>query len=60
MDMPVIMFDKNEDYVVLTLEQVSSAARPVACPVANPRAPQLLPLSFGPDHLPPPGAPGAS
>ncbi|POR31959.1 Mitochondrial ornithine carrier protein AmcA/Ort1, putative, partial [Tolypocladium paradoxum] len=39
MDMPIIMFDKNEDYVVLTLEQ-------------------LLPLSFGPDHLARPGAPG--
>lgn len=23
MEMPVIMFDKNEDYVVMTVEQVS-------------------------------------
>ncbi|PTB46633.1 uncharacterized protein TrAFT101_003917 [Trichoderma asperellum] len=36
---PVIMFDKNSDYVVLTVDQ-------------------LLPMSFGPDALPPPGAPG--
>ncbi|KAK8142684.1 hypothetical protein G3M48_008415 [Beauveria asiatica] len=35
-DMPIIMFDKNEDYVVLT----------------------ILPMSFGPDQLPPAGAPG--
>ncbi|KAJ6779665.1 hypothetical protein PWT90_02713 [Aphanocladium album] len=38
-DMPIIMFDKNEDYVVLTVNEV-------------------LPMSFGPDKLPPPGAPG--
>ncbi|KAJ4144913.1 hypothetical protein LMH87_003780 [Akanthomyces muscarius] len=38
-DMPIIMFDKNEDYVVLTVNEI-------------------LPMSFGPDKLPPPGAPG--
>ncbi|TQV99717.1 mitochondrial ornithine carrier protein AmcA/Ort1 [Cordyceps javanica] len=38
-DMPIIMFDKNEDYVVMTVEEI-------------------LPMSFGPDKLPPPGAPG--
>ncbi|PQK12280.1 hypothetical protein BB8028_0003g08970 [Beauveria bassiana] len=38
-DMPIIMFDKNEDYVVLTVEEI-------------------LPMSFGPDQLPPAGAPG--
>ncbi|KAJ4860560.1 cytidine and deoxycytidylate deaminase zinc-binding region domain-containing protein [Trichoderma breve] len=36
---PVIMFDKNSDYVVMTIEQ-------------------LLPMSFGPEALPPPGASG--
>ncbi|KYK56901.1 Cytidine deaminase [Drechmeria coniospora] len=40
LSMPVIMFDKNDEYVVLTLEE-------------------LLPMSFGPDQLPPAGAPGA-
>ncbi|KAL7927868.1 cytidine deaminase-like protein [Trichoderma austrokoningii] len=39
LETPVIMFDKNSDYAVLTVEQ-------------------LLPMSFGPDALPPPGAPG--
>ncbi|KAH8676278.1 cytidine deaminase-like protein [Xylariales sp. PMI_506] len=34
---PIIMFDKNDDYVVLQLEE-------------------LLPLSFGPEALPPPGS----
>ncbi|KAM3445462.1 hypothetical protein NHJ13734_000375 [Beauveria thailandica] len=38
-DMPIIMFDKNKDYVVLTVEEI-------------------LPMSFGPDQLPPAGAPG--
>ncbi|OAA67550.1 Cytidine deaminase, homotetrameric [Cordyceps fumosorosea ARSEF 2679] len=38
-DMPIIMFDKNEDFVVMTVEEI-------------------LPMSFGPDQLPPPGAPG--
>ncbi|EGX94026.1 mitochondrial ornithine carrier protein AmcA/Ort1, putative [Cordyceps militaris CM01] len=38
-DMPIVMFDKNEDYVVLTVQEI-------------------LPMSFGPDQLPPPGAPG--
>ncbi|KAM3501542.1 hypothetical protein MY10362_005470 [Beauveria mimosiformis] len=38
-DMPIIMFDKNQDYVVLTVEEI-------------------LPMSFGPDQLPPAGAPG--
>ncbi|KAM3553270.1 hypothetical protein MY1884_006764 [Beauveria asiatica] len=38
-DMPIIMFDKNEDYVVLTVEEI-------------------LPMSFGPDQLPPAGASG--
>ncbi|KFA66556.1 hypothetical protein S40285_00683, partial [Stachybotrys chlorohalonatus IBT 40285] len=32
---PIIMFDKNDDFVVLTMEQ-------------------LLPMSFGPENLPPP------
>ncbi|KAF5669213.1 cytidine deaminase [Fusarium heterosporum] len=36
LDTPVIMFDKNEDFVIMKLRQ-------------------LLPLSFGPDQLPPPG-----
>ncbi|PNY19705.1 Mitochondrial ornithine carrier protein AmcA/Ort1 [Tolypocladium capitatum] len=34
LDVPVIMFDKNEDYVVLTLEQVGDgapAATTLAC-----------------------------
>ncbi|EXM11551.1 cytidine deaminase-like protein [Fusarium oxysporum II5] len=39
LDTPVIMFDKNEDFVIAKLRQ-------------------LLPMSFGPDQLPPPGAPG--
>ncbi|PTB81324.1 cytidine deaminase [Trichoderma longibrachiatum ATCC 18648] len=39
MKTPIIMFDKNSDYVVMTVDQ-------------------LLPMSFGPDALPPPGAPG--
>ncbi|KAM0564418.1 hypothetical protein ACHAPJ_000631 [Fusarium lateritium] len=39
LDTPIIMFDKNEDFVVAKLRQ-------------------LLPMSFGPDQLPPPGAPG--
>ncbi|KAI0125978.1 cytidine deaminase-like protein [Xylariales sp. AK1849] len=34
---PIIMFDKNDDFVVLRLEE-------------------LLPLSFGPESLPPPGS----
>ncbi|KJZ73467.1 hypothetical protein HIM_07023 [Hirsutella minnesotensis 3608] len=37
---PVIMFDKNDDFCVLTMEQ-------------------LLPMSFGPEHLLLPGAPGS-
>ncbi|KAI1096274.1 cytidine deaminase-like protein [Rostrohypoxylon terebratum] len=37
LSVPIIMFDKNDDYIVLRLEQ-------------------LLPLSFGPEALPPPGA----
>ncbi|TFB05587.1 Cytidine deaminase [Trichoderma ghanense] len=39
MQTPILMFDKNSDYVVMTVDQ-------------------LLPMSFGPDALPPPGAPG--
>ncbi|KAF7549136.1 hypothetical protein G7046_g8444 [Stylonectria norvegica] len=37
LDMPIIMFDKNEDFVITTLGK-------------------LLPVSFGPDSLPPPKA----
>ncbi|PTB64463.1 cytidine deaminase, partial [Trichoderma citrinoviride] len=37
MQTPIIMFDKNSDYVVMTVDQ-------------------LLPMSFGPDALPPAGA----
>ncbi|KAI2468049.1 cytidine deaminase-like protein [Annulohypoxylon bovei var. microspora] len=37
LSVPIIMFDKNDDYTVLRLEQ-------------------LLPLSFGPEALPPPGS----
>ncbi|KAL2213738.1 cytidine deaminase [Sarocladium strictum] len=40
LEMPIIMFDSKDQYVVMTLGQ-------------------LLPMSFGPDALPPPGAPGA-
>ncbi|KAI5466208.1 cytidine deaminase-like protein [Mariannaea sp. PMI_226] len=40
MKMPILMFDVNEDYVVVQLQD-------------------LLPMSFGPDQLPPPGAPGS-
>ncbi|KAH8591982.1 cytidine deaminase-like protein [Bisporella sp. PMI_857] len=36
LDTPIFMFDKDENFVVLRLEQ-------------------LLPMSFGPDALPPPG-----
>lgn len=71
------MFDKNSDYVVLTVEQVSQkypfrapelphAATQtsvfrfiVSCKTHGLMHPlQLLPMSFGPDALPPPGAPG--
>ncbi|KAK8126477.1 cytidine deaminase-like protein [Apiospora kogelbergensis] len=38
---PILMFDKNGDYLVQKLEE-------------------LLPLSFGPEALPPPGRPGVS
>lgn len=96
---PVIMFDKNSDYVVMTIEQVSlfilpcgsdrhcalifftfapalrhahqpswnQAIRLATCQIhgtqhhslANMRPPlQLLPMSFGPEALPPPGASG--
>ncbi|KAM5355747.1 hypothetical protein ACJ41O_002393 [Fusarium nematophilum] len=41
LDTPIIMFDKNEDFVIVKLRQ-------------------LLPMSFGPDQLPPPGAPGTT
>ena len=37
LDMPIFMFDKNDDFVVMRLEA-------------------LLPLSFGPENLAPPGA----
>ncbi|CAG9938184.1 unnamed protein product [Clonostachys rosea f. rosea IK726] len=40
LSIPVFMFDKNQDFVVMTMGE-------------------LLPMSFGPDRLPPPGAPGA-
>jgi hypothetical protein len=71
------MFDKNSDYVVLTVEQVSQGipSKPlshrmlqlrqasfhfiVSCKTHKLMHPlQLLPMSFGPDALPPPGAPG--
>jgi cytidine deaminase len=50
------MFDKNEDFVVAKLGQVSDSLFSILEFVINPL--QLLPLSFGPDQLPPPGAPG--
>lgn len=53
--MPILMFDQNLDYVVLRLEDVSLTPV-IAVPVVHdeytclPRL-QLLPLSFGPEHL---------
>ncbi|KAL8288026.1 hypothetical protein RB597_000221 [Gaeumannomyces tritici] len=41
LDMPIFMFDKNEDFIVMKLEA-------------------LLPLSFGPENLLPPGAAAAT
>lgn len=51
------MFDKNSDYLVLRLEEVSSAVTPLTRPTGKLiLSTQLLPLSFGPEALPTPGA----
>lgn len=57
------MFDKNQDYVVLALEQVcppSPGSAPAALSASlTGAAHQLLPMSFGPEHLhpcPPPAS----
>jgi cytidine deaminase len=58
MSIPVLMFDKNQDYVVLTMEEVGTAVILTGRASADTKRQQLLPMSFGPDRLPPPGAPG--
>ncbi|KAK7415512.1 hypothetical protein QQX98_005866 [Neonectria punicea] len=56
LDTPIIMFDKNEDYVVLRLKQVSFLLCILLA--GNSFDVKLLPMSFGPDQLPRPGALG--
>lgn len=58
LDTPIIMFDKNEDYVVLRLKQVSFLPL-ISLVTGDSFDVKLLPMSFGPDQLPRPGAPGA-
>lgn len=57
LDMPILMFDKDGSFVVMRLEQVcdflSRIVRLLILLV------QLLPMSFGPEALPPPGSAGA-
>lgn len=48
------MFDKNEDFVVVKLEQVSHDT--FLTPGFAINGLQILPMSFGPDQLPRPGA----
>ena len=54
---PVFMFDKNGDFVVMKLEQVSCLKLPdLGCiEVVLTLFLKLLPLSFGPEALPPRG-----
>jgi len=49
------MFDKDGAFVVMKLEQVSDSISNVDRRNANLLLLQLLPLSFGPEALPPPG-----
>lgn len=51
--MPILMFDQNLDYVAINLEDVSPvfAVKVPRCVSYNLLCVQLLPLSFGPEHL---------
>jgi hypothetical protein len=49
---PIFMFDKDGAFVVMKLEQVGQSVYLDISNKAN--NPQLLPLSFGPEALPPP------
>lgn len=54
--MPILMFDKDDNFVVLRLETVSHSMRNCPCTTDRPSHidhsfSQLLPLSFGPDAL---------
>jgi hypothetical protein len=75
LSIPVFMFDKNQDFVVMTMGEVGLAVSLAPLPLimmfyldclcsasvllTRSFSAQLLPMSFGPDRLPPPGAPGA-
>lgn len=50
------MFDKNEDFVVVKLGQVSCVILTLSFEHELIQCAQLLPMSFGPDQLPPPEA----
>lgn len=54
--MPVFMYDVHGEYIVKTLEEVSLifATWFGTFVLANSRPRKLLPMSFGPDSLPPP------
>jgi cytidine deaminase len=56
---PIIMFDKDDNYIVMRLEEVSSSRlinTHVSFTQKTDQISQLLPVSFGPEALPPPGS----
>ena len=57
LSIPILMFDKYSDYLVLRLEEVCPAPCPSLIRPTGKLIPptQLLPLSFGPEALPTPG-----
>ena len=59
LDMPIIMFDKDGNFSILKLEEVTSPIitsnphplHPPSSPSEMTNTPQLLPMSFGPEAL---------
>lgn len=63
--MPIFMFDKDNDFVVMKLEAVSNPITNLSmidcvAILLTLHHKQLLPLSFGPEQLPRAGSAGAA